>query len=346
MGFGGRVQVPVFQTHPETTVRSICSGTLARAERTATEFGIEHFTSDYRESVARDDVDVVSIVTPPHLHAPIVLEALRNGKHVLCEKPFAMDAGEARKMVIAAKRARRAGMIDHEFRYIPARSRLKELVDDGWLGALERIAVVEASTWMAKGSTLRHGWQSRKSSGGGILGAIGSHFIDFCRWIAGDIREVSATLQTVVKQRPREDGSLAAVDADDNCSVRLRLWRDVLASIELCATTNAQLTNIAVFGSNGALCIRGNELFGLRAGRDPVPVTASLKPPAKAFGGGHPLMGPFYVLVGEMARKIRGEPSSVPTFEDGMRVQEALDAARSSSRTGRTVRLRRKRGRS
>lgn len=344
MGFGGRVQVPAFQMHPETRVRSICSGTLAKAQRTATEYGIDHYTDDYRQSIERPDVDVVSIVTPPHLHAPIALAALESGKHVLCEKPFAMDAREALKMVRAAKRARLHGMIDHEFRYIPARARLKELIDDGWLGDVERIVAIEASTWMAKGSTLKFGWQSRRASGGGILGAMGSHYIDFCRWVSGEIREVSATLETRVKQRTREDGSIGQADADDNCSLRLRTARHVAAAVEICATTNTQLTDIWVFGSNGALHVRGHELFGLRAGREPVPVTATLKAPPKAFEGAHPLAGPFYVLVSEMARKVRGERSTIPTFDDGLRVQEVLDSARASARSGRTVRLARRRG--
>jgi len=344
MGFGGRVQVPVFQAHPGTTVRSICSGTRQRAQRTATEFAIEHFTDDYREAIDRPDVDVVSIVTPPHLHMPIALEALAGGKHVLCEKPFALNAREARRMVAAAKRAKRSGMVDHEFRWIPARCRLKELIDKGWAGDVQRIAILETSTWMAKGSTLRYAWQSQKKFGGGLLGAIGSHFIDFCRWIAGDVKSASAELATLVKKRPREDGTLGDVDADDNVSLRLRIGKDAIASVNLCATTNAQLSSVYVLGSNGVLHIRGSELYGVRAGREPVPVTAPAKFPAKQFEGGHHLLGPFYALVTEMIKQIRGEPSQVPTFEDGLRVQEVIDAARQSARSGRIVAVARGRG--
>jgi len=344
MGFGGRVQVPVFVAHPDTRVVSICSGTRARAERTAIEFGIEHFTDDFRLSVARPDVDVVSVVTPPHLHLPLVLEAFANGKHVLCEKPFALNASGAKAMLAAAKRAKRLGMLDHEFRFLPARSRLKELIDDNWLGEVQRIAVVECSPWMAKGSTLPFGWQSQKKLGGGLLGALGSHYIDFCRWIGGEVREVSAVLETRVKKRRSADGRLADVDADDNFSLTLRTARGALASVNLSATVNAQLSSIRVLGSNGALHIRGDELFGLRAGREPVPVTTPSKVPPKLFAGGHHLMGPFYLLVTQMVGQIRGEPSAVPTFEDGLRIQEVIDAARASSRSGRTLKLSRKRG--
>jgi len=340
MGFGGRVQLPVFHAHPGTTVRSICSGTRQRAERAATEFGIEHFTDNFHEAIDRPDIDVVSVATPPHLHLPVALAALEIGKHVLCEKPFALNVRDARRMVAAAKRVKRAGMLDHEFRWIPARYRLKELVDKGWAGDVQRILIAETSTWMAKGSTLRYAWQSQKKLGGGLLGAIGSHFIDFCRWVGGgDVRSAGAELETVVKKRQRDDGSFGDVDADDNVSLRMRIGKGVSACVNLCATTNAQLSSIYVLGSNGVLHIRGGELYGVRAGRDPVPVTAPAKYPAKQFEGGHYLMGPFYALVTEMIKRVRGEPSEVPTFEDGLRVQEVIDAARQSSRSGRTIAL-------
>jgi predicted dehydrogenase len=347
LGFGARVQLPVLRDHPRSTVTAICSGTLERAKATAVQFAIPFYTDDYRECVSRADVDLVSVVTPPNLHKPIVMAALRAGKHVLCEKPFALSAGEASAMVAAARRARRVGMLDHEFRYIPTRLRAKTLVDDGWLGTVERIEIVEATTWMHPSSTLRYGWQSRKVDGGGVLGALGSHYIDYCRWICGDVREVKATLQTRVKKRARPEGTLGTVDADDNFSVGLEMASGALATIDLTATANAQYQAVFISGSKGALLIRDDsELFGLRAGRDPVPVTAPSRFPRRLAAAAHRLIGPFYTLVDEMLAHLAGKPSTVPTFEDGLKVQEVLDAARQAARGGRAVRLRTTRRRS
>lgn len=339
MGFGRRVQIPAFACHPATKVVSICSGSRSRAEGAAREFGIEHFTTDYHECVTRPDVDVVSIVTPPHLHAPIALAAVEAKKHVLCEKPFAINAREAGRMVRAARRARVAGMVDFEFRYLPERRRLKELVDDRWIGELERIAIVEGITWMAQSSTLRFSWTSQAKAGGGVLGALGSHYIDLCRWLGGDIRDVSAALQTRVRERKENGAKVGRVDADDNFSLRLRTTDGVVATIDLCATAGAHSSSIMVFGSKGALKLEGGQLQGLRAGRPAVPVTAPHKPPANLPTSAHPLAAPFYALIDEMVKKIGGERSTVPTFEDGLRVQEIIDAARRSSKSGRTVRL-------
>lgn len=340
MGFGSRVQLPVFAEHPQTVVTCVCSGSIERARAAASQFVVPHYTDDYRQCVKRDDVDLVSIVTPPDLHAPIALAALRAGKHVLCEKPFALNTGEAQRMVSAARRARRAGMLDHEFRYLPARMRAKALVDDGWLGDIDRIMIIEATPWMHPSSTLRYGWQSRAAQGGGVLGALGSHLIDYCRWLAGEIGSVTALVRTRVRKRARPDGTLGTVDADDNFSLVMEMTSGAIASIDLSATANAQFSSMLISGSKGALVIRNDEeIYGLRAGRDPVPVTAPARFPRR-LAAGHRLLGPFYTLVTEMIEHLAGKPSSIPTFEDGLRVQEALDAARRASKSGRAVQLR------
>jgi predicted dehydrogenase len=340
MGFGARVQLPVFRDHPQCAVTAVCSGSLERAKAAAIQFAVPYFTDDYRECVKRADVDLVSIVTPPALHRPIAIAALRAGKDVLCEKPFALNVAEARSMCTAARRAKRAGMLDHEFRYIPARLRAKSLVDDGWLGHVERVVITEATTWMHPSSTLRHAWQSRAREGGGVLGALGSHYIDYCRWLCGDVREVKATLQTRVKKRTRADDTSGHVDADDNFSLSLEMASGALATINLTATANASYSSIFISGTKGALLVRDDtELFGLRAGREPVPVTTPAKFPRRLATAGHRLIGPFYTLVNEMLDHLAGKPSSVPTFDDGLKVQEVLDAARSAARSGRAVRL-------
>ncbi len=246
-------------------------------------------------------------------------------------------------MVRAAKKARRAGMLDHEFRYLPVRQRLKELIDDGWLGDLQRIVAVEGLSWMSSTSTLRHHWQSEAKLGGGLLGALGSHYVDFCRWVAGEVVEVDASLGTLVKKRRREDGSFGLVDVDDNLSLRLKLTADVIASIEMCATTNAQTSAIYVMGSKGTLQVANGTLLAIRAGRDPVTVTAPSRSRRRFPENAHPLVEAFYCLVSELVKKVRGEESNVPTFDDGLRVQQVMDAARRSARTGRSVSLARRR---
>ena len=97
-------------------------------------FGIPHATTDRAEAFARDDVDVVAVTTPPHTHAEIVLDAVAAGKHVLCEKPFARDLGEAREMLAAAEAAGVVHLLGTEFRFAPGQALLTRTVRSGAIG--------------------------------------------------------------------------------------------------------------------------------------------------------------------------------------------------------------------
>ena len=338
-GFGARCQMPAFAAHPDTKLVAVASHSLERARIAAQTNGVPFYSDDYRDVVARHDVDLVSIAAPPHLHAPIALAAFKAGKHVVCEKPMALNEREALRMVNAARKARRVGLIDHEFRYLPERARLRELVGDGWLGDVQRITWIETLSWMAAGGEYRFGWQSQAKCGGGVLGALGSHAIDYCRIIAGEIADVSAALATRVKRQPRADGGMVEVDADDNASVRLVHSSGAISSIEICATAAAGVSTIVVSGSKGVLRIDGDQLFGVRGGQGAVPVTAPARTRKKFPPGSHRLLPAFYTFVGEAVAAVRNESSTAPTFADGVRVQRVLDAARRSSHSGRVVRL-------
>ncbi len=107
-GFARSTQIPGFRNCKGARVVAITSRRRERAEQVAQEFGIEHVAPDWRELVARDDVDLVSVVTPPATHMEITLAALEQGKAVLCEKPMAMDASEAEAHDRAGARSERA----------------------------------------------------------------------------------------------------------------------------------------------------------------------------------------------------------------------------------------------
>jgi predicted dehydrogenase len=343
-GFGARCQMPAFVAHPDTKLVAVVSHSLERARIAAQTNGVPFYTDDYRIVLGRDDVDLISITAPPHLHAPIALAALAAGKHVLCEKPMALNEREALRMVNAAHKARRVGLIDHEFRYLPERARLHDLVSDGWLGDVQRMAWIETTSWMAAGGDYRFGWQSQAKCGGGLLGALGSHAVDFCRLIAGEVCEVDAALTTRVKRQPRVDGGIADVDADDNASVRLTHMGGAFSTIEICATAASSTSAIIVCGSKGVLRIDGDQLFGVRGSHAPAPVTAPARTRKKFPPGSHRLLPAFYTLIAEAVAAVRGEPSTAPTFADGLRVQRVLDAARRSSHARRVVRIASRKG--
>src|SRR5207248_3264473 len=170
-------QIPGFKNCDRARVVAIASGRRDHAEKVAREFDIKHVESSWRALVARDDVDLVSIVTPPVKHCEMTLAALENGKAVLCEKPMAMNAVEARRMTESAREAGVLALIDHELRFLPGRLKMRELLQNGEIGKVKHAKLTFRADSRAD-LNRPWNWWSDKTQGGGALGAIGSHVID------------------------------------------------------------------------------------------------------------------------------------------------------------------------
>src|SRR5215831_14807431 len=181
-GFARSTQIPAFVNCKDAQLVAIASARRTHAEAVAREFGIPHVADDWRGVVERDDVDLISIVTPVVTHCEITLAALDRGQHVLCEKPMAMNAEEARRMTAAAHSAGVLALIDHELRFLPARRKLHALIQRGDIGKVTHIKTTFRADTRMDPSLPWH-WWSDHMQGGGTLGAIGSHVIDAFRWL-------------------------------------------------------------------------------------------------------------------------------------------------------------------
>jgi predicted dehydrogenase len=338
-GFGARVQAPGFRVHPEFELAAIVSASPERAAAAAQELGGLRAYTDYARMLSEVKPDLVSIVTPPGLHAPQTLAALDAGAHVLCEKPFALTAAEARQMLARATALKRVHVIDHEFRFLPARHYQKTLVDRGYVGAVRALEVTHFATGRADPQRAWN-WWSDAAQGGGMLGAIGSHYIDTFRWLAGsEVAAVSAQLTTFIAERPFAGGR-RAVTADDSCSLLLRMQNGVQGVINLSIVAAAPVMRLTVHGSGGALLVEDDlRLSGSHTDEPlrPIEIPAEFVP--AGWRDDRILVGPFALLAGRMLAAIRGGAPAAPDFADGLRVQSVLDAARESARTGRTVEI-------
>src|SRR5258708_40321766 len=200
-GFARSTQIPAFKACSDAQIVAIASARREHAEEVAREFGIEHVESDWRALVERYDVDLVSIVTPVATHCEMTLAALDRGKAVLCEKPMAMNADEARRMTERAREAGVLALIDHELRFLPGRLKMRELVRRGEIGKVRHATVTFRSDSRANPERPWNWWSDIKQ-GGGALGAIGSHIIDGWRWLLEpDASDVCANLGTQVHER-------------------------------------------------------------------------------------------------------------------------------------------------
>lgn len=339
-GFGSRVQLPAFLGLPETLVVALCGQQVEKTRRVAAEFGVKAVYTDYEQMLDDVEPDLVSITTPPALHFPMTMAALERGIHVLCEKPFATCIEEAETMLAEAEARGVAHAIDHEFRYLPARYYQRVLVDQGYIGE----PVLLEATFM---STMRWdpnrpwNWWMDAEQRGGLLGAIGSHFIDGFRWLVRrEIRAVTATLHTTpqYKMRPLPvGGGTREVTSDDQALLSLELDGDLRGVIHLSAVAAGEVYRLAVHGTEGALVmVDDRELWGRRRGEalHPIDIPSEYEPPMWVPDE-NILLGPFAKLAGLMIDQIHGEALvTPPTFADGVAVQRVLEAAYRSAATG------------
>jgi predicted dehydrogenase len=310
----------------------------------AARLGIPVATGDYRELVERDDLDAVAIVTPTPTHREILLAAVAAGKHVLCEKPIAMNLQDGREMHAAAEAAGVTTMIDFEFRFTPTCLHVEQLLADGYVGEL-RYATIEL---MLENSTLGPdlSWHDWTAMGGGTLNEHGSHYTDKVRQWFGEIRDVSAQMHTFKPdRRDPESGATVQTDADDfwTCTMTLA-GGGIVTLTQSWVSVVSQGLRIGIAGTDGALVVTQNEsmlsdvaVLGAKTGAeqlDELPRPASLPPLEDAPTW---RIATLQRLLREFERGIRNGGSPAPNLQDGLRCQAVLDAVRESAREGRRV---------
>jgi predicted dehydrogenase len=343
-GFARSTQIPAFKNCEGARVVSIASGHRENAEAVAREFGIENVEEDWRGVVARDDIDLVSIVTPVITHCEITLAALDQGKAVLCEKPMAINAGEARRMADRAREKGVLALIDHELRFLPGRIKAREMLRRGDIGKIKHVQLTFRSDSRADVNRPWNWWSDAKK-GGGALGAIGSHVVDGFHWLLGaEASEVFANLATHIRERKDEEGQMREVTTDDEANLLLRFSDSDLTES---ATGNVSLSlveagkpehRLEVFGSRGALMIEeGGELWQAEVGEGKwrrVEVGAVQVAPGMRDSGWARGFTVFSQKIVEALREGRTTIEGAASFEDGYRTQLVLDAARRANETG------------
>ncbi|HUG16115.1 MAG TPA: Gfo/Idh/MocA family oxidoreductase [Thermomicrobiales bacterium] len=333
-GFGA-AHVGFFRKVPGVEVTAIASAQRARAEAAAERLSIPAATDDYRD-LLRQDIDAVVIVTPPHLHAPMTLDAVAAGKHVLCEKPMSSSLSDARRMRDAAVEAGVVHMMNHQMRFTPPYARAAELVEDGYIG---RLAVADATVTMNPveylrlpfWSTSKAGWFTDAGQAGGLLASsAGPHIVDLMRWIGGPIARVAA--RTVVSQPSvaLPDGSTVEITADDGFLALLEYASGAIGAVRGIPVTHRAGIDwtLDLHGSRGSLEVRGDTLRGATAGDDAVnPI--DLESDARDDRA---------EIATRFIDAIRsGGPSPRPNFTDGVAAQAALDACLQAAHSNQWV---------
>ena len=331
-GWGARVQAPAFR-EAGLTVGGIAGAHKTKTRRVAEELGIRAF-DDWQSLIADPQFDVITITTPPGEHLEMARAAMFAGKHVINEKPTALSAKEADQLAKdARKRPSQLSIIDHELRFLPSFRTARERI--GEIGALRYAEVRYASP--GRGDRSREwNWWSDAERGGGIWGAVGSHFVDTLRYLGFEIESAQAMMHTAIAERPFGEGT-KRVTADDVAGVHLRMRGGAIAMLAIGAVASGpdEPATITLHGETDAMRLTGEELLMTQpmkpwqrvAGGDLQQRTGNS--PGGAFGTGTYLLG--QALKAAIDDGDRAALAPAATFDDGLAQQRILDAARASA---------------
>ena len=310
-GFGARVVAPVFE---ETDGCKVVGVVSPRDE--AAVAGL----------CARDDVDLISIHSPPFLHRDHVRRAIDGGHAVLCDKPFGRNAVEAKEMFDLARAACVVNLVNYEFRCHPVRAELRALVHSGAAGVVEH---VQWSSWLSGWRTpmRKYGWVFDAEQGGGWVRAYASHNIDFLRWTFGEITDASAALRTAIIERPDADGRAHRCTAETGFTATMRTETGVSIAIDSTATAPVERPNrVIVIGSDAILEMRSDSVHEIGGWIERHTREGSSEPfRLQQEGDNHRLeMTPWARIVRDAVRSGAAEPDS-PTFADGLACAVVMD---------------------
>ncbi|BAD63117.1 oxidoreductase [Shouchella clausii KSM-K16] len=352
-----------FDVEAKPVLKVVCGRNEEAVQQAAEKMGFESYETDWRKVVERDDIDVIDIVTPNNTHAEIAIAAAKAGKHVITEKPLAMNLDEAQRMHAAVTENHVIHMVCHNYRYVPAVQLAKQLVASGKLGEIYHFRARYLQDFIMSPSFPLTWRLDQKVSGSGALGDIAAHSLDIARFLVGEINEVVATAKTFIKERPIgsmtgglsakvSEGKMAPVTVDDATAIIAKFENGALGTFEATrfAGGNRNRNEFEINGEHGS--VRWNmenmnqlEVYfahdeeGLQGFRT-IDVTEASHPYVGSYWAAGHMIGyehTFIHLLYEFLQGIARGEQPKPDFADGLRNQAVLTAIEQSIQQQRWV---------
>ena len=343
-----------FDLDREIVLKAACARNEEKVKDFAKRWGYQSIETDWRKLIGRDDIDLIDICTPNDSHAEIAIAAARAGKMILCEKPLALNAAQAEKMVAAVEKAKVPNMVWYNYRRVPAVTLAKHLIDEDRLGRIFHYRAKFLQDWTINPELPQGGaglWRlDVKAAGSGVTGDLLAHCIDTAMWLNGSIDKVVATTETFVKERKHNlTGKVEKVGIDDACAFLARFSNGSLATFESTryARGHKALYTFEINGEKASIFWDLHDLHRLQyfeySGDSKVRGWRSIH----VTDGDHPYMGKWWVpglqigyehsFVHQVADFVDGVTSGKmpgPTFRDGLATDYVTDAVLKSAETG------------
>ncbi|HEV3090756.1 MAG TPA: Gfo/Idh/MocA family oxidoreductase [Candidatus Cybelea sp.] len=326
-GFGAVAHLPALQNHPGFEVVAIASPSSAAKVAQAANVGAAFESCE--AMLAGCELDAVTVASPPFTHHHDTIAALRAGKHVLCEKPFALNVAQAMEMREALRQAGTVGGIAHEFRFVSQVAAIAELVRNGHLGAVRDVESTMLRTNLRAQERRPRSWWFERERGGGLAGAVLSHLVDQANWLCGaPPKRAAGALRTANPHRLDDRGTFTST-VDDGAAAVLEYPGEVLARLCVDGTTAVESYTLAVHGERRTAVASGLFMTQLSLYTIDGDVTEELtcKPsPYAAFESVNHNVPLLMELYDEFQKAVEGEPNALPSFDDGVATQEVLAA--------------------
>ena len=323
-------------------MKAACDNVAENLEPFCERFGWQSQETDWKKLIARNDIDVIDICTSNNVHMPIAVAAAKAGKHIICEKPVAMNAAEAKAMLDAAQSAGVKHMVAFNYRRVPAIALARQMIEDGKIGKVFHFNAVYYQDWLVD-PEFPYVWRhDKKVAGSGAHWDMNAHIVDLARFLVGEIEAVCGAEEVFIKERKLADGSgKGKVTADDALFSLARFSDGALGSFMATrfASGRKNYLRFELFGSEGSLLFnleRLNEIqyytrseAGCEQGFRTILATESDHPyinkwwpPGHIIGWEHT----FIHEVGDLLTAIGKDQPIAPNFQDGLRNQQVLDA--------------------
>ena len=361
-GFMGRTHSNAFLQAPrffELPWRPVLKAVAARKEDRvkafADKWGYESFDTDWRNLVARKDIDVIDIASPNDTHHEMAIAAAKAGKMVMCEKPLGRNAREAREMVAAVEKAGVLNSVWYNYRRVPAVTLIKQLLEEGKFGRIFHYRTKFLQDWTISQELPQGGeglWRLDVAvAGSGVTGDLLAHNIDTALWLNGPIVEVTAMTDTFIKERKHSlTGKVQPVGIDDASAFLCRFENGSLATFEATryARGHKALYTLEINGEHASAFWDLHDLHRIQyfdhhdegrvRGWRSVHVTDGDHPymkhwwvPGLQIGYEHTFIHQFADFVTAAAK---GE-NIAPSFRDGLATDDVTDAVLESARSGK-----------
>jgi predicted dehydrogenase len=336
-------------------LKAACDIDPESGDNFAKRLGWQTFETSWETLVKRDDLDIIDICTPNQLHHPVAIMAAEAGKHIICEKPLAMNAGEALQMAKAAASSGVNNMVAFNYRRVPALALAKKMIERGELGKIHHFNAVYYQDWLVD-PEFPWVWRNDvKLAGSGAHGDMNAHTIDLARFLVGEIESVCGDEKVFVDHRRMPDGNgFGAVTADDATCFMARFSSGAMGNFMATrfATGRKNFLRLEIFGSNGSLVFnleRMNELQFFSRKDEPSgqgfrtilvtenehPYIHKWWPPGHIIGWEHT----FIHEIGDFLSAVAENKKIKPDFYDGYQCQLVLDAVSDSAKNRKWVNL-------